>query len=529
MTIETPVLVVGGSLNGLSTALLLSHHGIRPLVVERHAGTTVQYKFRGISPRCMEIYRSVGIEEEIRANQTASQTEELATVRNLSDPEVRWGGPAWPDMSALCAPAQATCDQDRLEPILRAHAAQRGADIRFNTEMLEFEQDDSGVRARIKDHQSGAEEMVEARYMVAADGHGGTIRQQLGIAQSGTDRLQHWMNIIFETDLAPLLQGRRFTSCFVTDLNASILPRDNGGRWLLALQYAPDKGERPEDFGESRCIDLVQKAAGRSDISVRLVDARPWEVAALVADRFRQGRVFLVGDAAHVMPPTGAFGGNTGIQDGDNLAWKLAAVLKGQADASLLDSYDRERLPVVRHTVAQAVARLAQWFKDASGRLPEPAPIVDYPDVVFGYLYPDGALVQEPTLEDAAFEDPFHPTGRPGSRAPHLTLEIAGQTVPVHDLFGRGFVLLAGRQGSAWCEAAEQLAKAGVPITCHQLEAKAGPHDPARRWAPLHGVSDSGAVLVRPDGMIAWRARELAGDAAKALGHAVSTIGLRRA
>ena len=137
------------------------------------------------------------------------------------------------------------------------------------------------------------------------------------------------MNIIFETDMPPTIDGRRFTSCFVMDINAALVPRDDG-RWLLSLQYLPEKGERPEDFDAARCRDLVVRAAGRSDITAELVDARPWEVAAHIADRFSKGRSFLIGDAAHLMPPPGAFGGNSGIHDAHNLAWKLAMVIRAK-------------------------------------------------------------------------------------------------------------------------------------------------------------------------------------------------------
>ncbi|HEX6965252.1 MAG TPA: FAD-dependent monooxygenase [Gemmatimonadaceae bacterium] len=534
MATETSILIVGGSLNGLSLALLLAQHGVRCLVVERHAATTVQYKFSGISPRSMEIYRSLGIEDEIRANRTGDQAAgAIARARNLSDPDIEWMmASAWPDTSDISPTAAATCDQDRLEPILRAHAERRGADIRFHTELVDFEQDAREVRARIRHLGTGDEESVVADYMVGADGAHGSIRDALGIARHGPGPLQHWMNLIFETDLEPFLAGRRFTSCFVTDVNGSILPREDPDRWMLAVPYVPERGERPEQFDAAYCRELVRRAAGRHDVRADLVDARQWEVAGYVADRYRDGRVFLVGDSAHVIPPTGGFSGNTGIHDAHNLAWKLAAVVHGRASASLLDSYDRERRPVAEATLAQALARLAAWFKDPTKRLPPAVPIVDDYRVVFGYVYPSGAFVADASVPSARlaqgiFEDPRAPSSRPGARAQHVVLDDDGSPLSTLDLFGSGFVLLAGSRGASWCEAVRRMASSQLDIHCHRIAPDGDLHDVAGRWNALYGVRDDGAVLVRPDGYIAWRSPSAANDPEAMLTEVLSRIGMR--
>jgi putative polyketide hydroxylase len=502
---KTSVLIVGGSLNGLTMALLLAHHGVRCLVVERHPSTTVQYKFRGISPRSMEIYRSLGIEAEIRQQQVASHSEGLVRAKNLSDPDPQWGGPAWPDVSEIGISPYATCDQDQLEPILIKHARALGADIRFGTELVHFEQELDGVRARTRDIESGEERTVVADYLVAADGANGSIRETLGIPQHGPGELQHWMNIIFKTDLPHALQGRPFTSAFVTDVNGTILPRDNDGHWLLAVQHSPKLGERVEDFDDAHCSALIRKAAGRSDFNISIIDARSWEVAGYVADRFRDGRAFLVGDNAHRMPPTGGFGGNTGIHDAHNLAWKLAMVLNGKADQGLLDSYDPERRPIAEATMAQALARLSAWFKDLSQRLPPPVPIVDEYHVVFGQVYRDGAFIPERDIAPAPFEDPKHPSGRPGSRAPHVVIARKKERLSIFDLFGRGFVLLTGSKGESWQKAAQEfIRQSSAEITSYRIGSDI--EDLEGRWCEKYGVTDAGAVLVRPDGIVAWRA-----------------------
>jgi 2-polyprenyl-6-methoxyphenol hydroxylase-like FAD-dependent oxidoreductase len=334
----TSVLIVGGSLNGLSAALLLAHRGVPCIVVERHPRTSIQYKFRGISPRTMEIYRSLGIEDEIRARHAIDdRSASVARMKNLADAEIHWQGIPWSDTSDLGPTPAATCDQDQLEPILRAHAERLGADIRFNTELTGFVQGADGVAARVRERSAGVEQSVRAGYLIAADGTRSPVREALGIGRHGPGVLQHWMNVIFETDLPTTLDGRPVRSVFVTDINGTFVPRGDG-RWLMAVQYVPERGERPEDFTPDRCRDLIRRAAGRSDLPVQIVDARPWEAAAAIADRFCNARVFLVGDSAHVMPPTGGFGGNTGVQDAFNLAWKLDAVIRRAAGPRLLDT-----------------------------------------------------------------------------------------------------------------------------------------------------------------------------------------------
>jgi 2-polyprenyl-6-methoxyphenol hydroxylase-like FAD-dependent oxidoreductase len=449
----------------------------------------------------MEIYRSAGIEAEIRARRTG-ETGEVARAKNLSDPDIVLMGNAWKATSDLSLAAAATCDQDRLEPILRAHAERHGAEVRFNTEMVACEQDDTEVRVRVRDLATGREETVAAPYLVAADGIAGSMRERAGVGRQGPGVLPHWMNLIFNTDLDPYIKGKRVQSCFVTDVNGSIVPRND--RWLLAVQYQPERGERPEHFDENKTADLVRKAAGRQDVKVELVDARDWQVAAFLIDRFSAGRVFFIGDAAHAMPPTGGFGGNTGIHDAHNLAWKMAYVLNGWADPALLGTYDRERRRVAECTLAQALARLAAWFKDPSKRLPPPERIVDDSNIIFGQIYPSDVPASEGQQPDQAFEDPRHPSARPGTRAPHFVLETGGVREGIHDLTGRDFILLIAPEGQPWADAARLIGRSGeVPLRSILLGDDA--RDVAGRFCALYRVERDGAVLVRPDGFIAWR------------------------
>ena len=509
MEAKTPVLIVGGGLNGLTAAALLACQGVHCMVVERHPDTSIQYKFAGISPRSMEIFRGLGLEEEIRAKRTGDQQAGgIARGKNLADPDIQWGGPAWLDASPFSPCQPATCDQHVLEPILRRRADELGADVRFNTEFLSLEQDDEAVRARIRDLATCEETTVTADYLVAADGAGGTLREMLGVGLHGPGTLQHWINIIFDTDMSDEIGGKRFTSCFVTDLNATLTPRP-GGRWLLALQYFSEKGETPEDFNAERTRVLVRKAAGR-DVRADLVDARAWMVAAQVADSFRKGRAFLIGDSAHLMPPTGAFGGNSGIHDADNLAWKLAMVIRGEADAGLLDSYDSERRPLIEATLAQALARLQKWFKDPAGKLPPVVEIVEDYDVVFGQRYDAGALIPEGPPPDHPFEPFRELSGRPGTRLPHIALEGDRSTLDLP--VGRPLLLTGNAD---WFAAARELAEAGAPLEVSS---------PDGEWQSRVGIGQGGALLVRPDGFVAWRAKNGRSASRAELGRVLGTI-----
>src|ERR1043166_4337998 len=195
MESTTSVLIVGGSLNGLTIAMLLARRGVRCVVVERHPRTSILYKFRGISPRSMEIYRGAGIEAEIRARDLIDdRSAYVGRMRNLADSEVSWQGIPWSDTTDISPTTAATCDQDQLEPILRAHAERHGADVRFNTELVSFTQTPQDVVARIRDRATRRDATVRARYLIGADGAQSTVREALGIHRHGPGVLQHWMN-----------------------------------------------------------------------------------------------------------------------------------------------------------------------------------------------------------------------------------------------------------------------------------------------------------------------------------------------
>jgi hypothetical protein len=252
------------------------------------------------------------------------------------------------------------------------------------------------------------------------------------------------------------------------------------------------------DTSERRLIELVRAGVGVPDLPVRIDGYTRWRATAAVARHFREGRIFIVGDAAHLMPPNGGFGGNTGIHDAHNLAWKLALVLKGQADDRLLDSYAVERRPVAQFTVEQAftryVERTAPWLKT----MHQTEPLAPDFDIELGYLYPPATGIHA---------DPRVTRGTPGSRAPHVWLTRSGERVSTLDLFGN-HVLLAGPEGGAWQGAASSLAgmSNAVPVDAYRVGADLS--DPQGAFVDAYGISPGGASLVRPDGFVLWRSRE---------------------
>ncbi|MFI8965394.1 FAD-dependent monooxygenase [Streptomyces sp. NPDC053493] len=516
-TEQTPVLIVGGAVVGLSTALFLARRGIRPLLVERHPGALGHPRARVINPRTVEIFRAAGLEEEIFADRSlTSELSEKLMVRaeTLAGPEI-FSAPMQdeaPELTSEVTPCTwCSIDQDRLERLVARRATELGAEVRWSTELAGFEQTDDGVVATLRDTATGEETTVHAQYLIGADGVRSTVRERLGIAVEGPGTLIHTVSVVFKADLTAPLRGRDLGLGYFDqpDTGTLLMPLD-GSRWVFYTPYHPERGERLEDFDEARCIDAIRAAVGVPDLHVEGLEVQVektgqkilgFEISAGLAERYREGRAFLVGDAAHTMPPTGAFGAATGIQDADNLAWKLAAVLDRTAGPALLDSYEAERRPVARFTIDYALAELQERSHDGQddGR-------VSYAAAILGQRYPSGALLPEdgdgtelpPALDPRTL-------GRPGTRAPHVTVRCRGKELSSLDLFGEAPVLLTGPKGTGWEHAAGPAAqRLGVDLDVYRIGAEYVT-DPAGDWAERYGVGPEGAVLVRPDGFVAWR------------------------
>jgi 2-polyprenyl-6-methoxyphenol hydroxylase-like FAD-dependent oxidoreductase len=483
VTQEVPVLIVGGSLVGLSTAAFLAWHGVECLAVERHAGTAIHPRAAHFNQRTIEIYRSFGLEDAIveAAAKEFVQDGAIMSVESLAGRELEWFFRNINEgVEDLSPSRQLFITQKGLEPILLAHAQELGARVEYSCECVALEQDADGVTARLADGRS-----VRARYVVAADGSRSPVRERLGLRLQGRGSFSKSLTIYFRADARPLIGDRNLSVVYVFNpaVYGFLRFELDAQAGFLAASKAIDANGDPtsdlwDDTSEERCRELVQAALG-ADVPVEIENVQPWSASADSAERYQDGRIFLAGDAAHQMPPNGGFGGNTGVADAHNLAWKLAFVLRGDAAPALLDTYDAERRPVGAFTAEQAytryVVRLAPELKSD-----DLTPYVDDPPITLGRRYRSPAILEE-RGDDAPHEHPRAGTGRPGFRAPHV--DLGGRSTL--DLFGRDFVLLS--------------ASGDWPDAVRVDEAV----------AERYGIGLEGASLVRPDGYVAWRTRLL--------------------
>ena len=516
---EIPVLIVGGGLVGLSTAMFLAQHGIRSVAVERMKAPSTLPRAAFFHMRTFELFRSAGIEEEVRRQSEKEFTPDGAVVGvvSLTKQQVRQFIPSLNEGVGDLSPCRRWfVSQPGLEPILRRRAEEVGASVVNGQEVVAAEQDGEGVTATLREVDSGAEQTLRARYLVVAEGARSPIREQLGIRMSGHGVFSNSLTIYFRADLSPYLSGRNFSIIYVNnpELGGFFRLEKTSRRGFLGVNTVGDPLTDPQaasnaavDTSERRQIELVRAAAGVPDLEIELEGCARWRAAADVAERFRDRRIFIAGDAAHVMPPTGGFGGNTGVHDAHNLAWKLALVLRGAAGPALLDSYEAERKPVCWFTVDQAYTRYVTRTAPYLGVKNYSPPADDF-DIELGYLYRSAAVQTEPGSPEL-HEHPQQSRGRPGSRAPHLWIEKDGRRISTLDLLRDGFTLLVGSDGAAWLEAT-QAARGAIPQLPLHAEMVDDPRFPA-----AYGLTETGASLVRPDGFVAWRAPKR--DAAGAL------------
>ena len=511
---ETPqVLIVGGGIVGLSTSLFLSWRGISSLLVERHPGTAIHPRIPGLAQPTMEMFRNVGIEEAIHQVEAPfNMSGNVLMVESLVGQEF---DVLQENVDALfigdSSPARGSqIAQDLLEPILRAQAERLGGDLRFGTELVAFEQDEDGITATIRERESSNTRKVRARYLVAADGGHSGVRQQVGIGQHGKS-LWSAVSIIFEADLLELFRERHAVMCFIANdnlANAALVPYQGSAArpdlYRLDVPFDPEE-ETLADYPEARCLALIRAAVGIPDLAARIKTVLTYDACELVADRFQQGRIFLVGDAARTQPPSGGLGGATGIAEAYNLTWKLAAVLRGEAGEALLATYDAERRPQADYTAEQVALLSQQRRTEGSAGI-----TVDTFTLVMGYRYSAGAFVHEAGAENLPLlKHPDQWKGQPGTHAPHLMLEREGKPVSTRDLFGPHFVLLVGPDGGAWKAAARSAREAlHLPLDIYQIGGEAADLiDTGNSFCEAYGIATTGAALVRPDGFIGWRSR----------------------
>ncbi len=496
---EVPILVVGAGLAGLSTAVFLGLHEVGATVVDRHPSTSNQPKARGQMPAIMEAFRAAGLADEIVAAMPPGRPEMTIVIcESVVGRVLTSFSEALEDYPALSPAPVGMASQQRTETALARRAAELGAELRFSTRLESLTQDEGCVHAVLTDLRTGERYGLRSRYLVAADGHRGSIAAHAGITTRSRAAFGHSTTTSFTADIADRLPDSAVLMYYVQNPAlpggaGAFVSTDLPGEYVAAFPADPDRTDQ-------QTRELIREMLGL-DVEITTEGSNTWEIAHRVADRLSAGRVFLAGDAAHLMPPTGGQGGNTAMLDALHLAWKLAAVIKGQAGPGLLAGHNDEHLPYGTAVADWQFANMIERQRPDLVVEDRPAP-VDPLALMFGYRRPSGAFVLESGSDGELFEDPRKPSGRPGTRAPHVALRRGADEVSTRELCFRGFVLLSEDEG--WVAAARQVAtERGLRLDAHQIGAEL--IDPDGTWTQTYGVSRSGAVLIRPDGVIGWR------------------------
>lgn len=565
--IKVPVLIVGGGACGLTSSIFLSDLGIENLLVERHKSTSHLPKAHYLNQRTMEIFRQHGVAESIEKVGCPIDNMSRVTWRTSFggdgplDGKIiyqidAFGGGSLKETYTNDGPILSNnYPQLRFEPLLRKHAEERKAGkLLFSHELVRFSQDESGVTAVIKNLESNEEFTVKADYMIAADG-GKTVGKALGVKMEGPTNLLNMVSTHFTADLSPWWDERTLLT-FLTNPEAGhswssggmakMGPTwDKSEEYVIHFMFGPDDPAKfDKETMEPRVRELLKLP---DDMDLQIHQISSWILEGVLADRYQFDKIFIAGDAAHRHPPTTGLGMNTAIQDAHNLAWKLAAVIKGKAGASLLDSYEPERRPIGMRNVDWAMFTFLNHFvQDAGLGLVPGAPVEqnraafellfsDTPmgrtrrqrvketfdtqrtefhahDIEMGFVYEKGALV--PDGSEAPESDPmgsrYIPTSRPGHRLPHAWLVNGEKEVSTLDFTGasENFVLLTGEAGGAWINAAKAVGdKLGISIATAKIGGNGNWQDKTGNWAKNGGVNADGAVLVRPDHHVAFRSK----------------------
>jgi 2,4-dichlorophenol 6-monooxygenase len=581
---EVPVLIVGGGGAGLTASMLLARQDVEHLLVSARPQTSDLPKAHVLNQRAMEVLDDVGVAQAITERGTPpDQMAATAFYAGLAGPGPEsgrrlarlesWGaGGADENWRAASPWLQQNLPQIRLEPLLKARADELSPGrVRFGHELIGLEQDGKGVRAAIRDDASGRDYVVRCQYLLGADG-GRRVAGLVGVQYEGLGVLTQTATLHVSADFSPWAPDPDVLIRWIFSPQAGVLvvmvpmgPDRWGPRseeWVIHLNYPVGD---PRAQSDAQVEADARKALGIPDLPMKIHKVTRWSVDAVLASAFRASRVFLLGDAAHRHPPTGGLGLTSAIHDAQNLCWKLALVLGGHASPALLDTYEAERRPVDERNAQRSLENAVNHFEIAAmlgvspDRTPEQnmrqlrrmwsgrpedaahrsavlramrAQSMEFSElnVEFGYCYQSAAVVPDGSAAPASADDVrvYQPSTRPGAPLPHAWVDDEdGNRRPVKDLVAPGrFLLIAGEDGHAWCDAARQLAaEAGVPLDAVRIGHLDGDyHDPRCSWLRHRQIAASGAILVRPDRFIAWRCAAGGGDPRAALADALSQI-----
>ncbi|MBA2650167.1 MAG: FAD-dependent monooxygenase [Legionella sp.] len=344
-------------------------------------------------------------------------------------------------------------------------------------------------------------------------------------------------SVYCEFDISQWTQHRISAGFFFTNpnlLGRSLFTAYGKNRWIVGMHFKPENTK--EDFSDEYCNNEIRRVLDIPDLKIKIINKSFWTMTAQIAQQYRHGRIFLVGDAAHRLPPTGGLGMNTGIADAHNLAWKLAFVLKYNASDALLDTYYDERAPIAKRNIEWSTENAKRFFdifkaiqagdhETLKIKLHEQQKNLNYEGLDLGFIYHSKALKSETSQTISLLPDQYIPTTLPGSRAPHVHLIKDGKNISTLDLFEKTFVLLISSQGDPWRIAMNQLAKTfSFPITVYEISPHGDLTDSENTWHDIYSISKSGVVLVRPDGHVAWRKKGMVADPKTELEKCLETI-----
>jgi 2-polyprenyl-6-methoxyphenol hydroxylase-like FAD-dependent oxidoreductase len=520
-----PVLVIGGGPVGLALAGDLGWRGIACTLVEQTDGSIYQPRMDLVGIRTMEFCRRWGLVPAVEGSPyPRDYAQDNIYLTSLTGYEL--GRERFPGIGQAPPPKESPqrrerCPQNMFDPILRAFAAsQKNVALRYRTRLVSFTQNADLVTAVVENAETGTREEIPARYIVGCDGARSLVRETLGIAMQGNPVLTYTTNVIFRCPHLLSLhdKGKAYRHIFIGPEGtwSTIVAINGRDEWRFSIIG----GSEQRDYTTDDIRAAIRCAVGR-DFEFEILSVLPWVRRELIAERYRGGRGFIAGDAAHVMSPTGGFGMNTGIQDVVDLSWKLAAVIEGWGGDRLLDSYSIERQPIGTRNVTEASGNLRRMLSVP----PHPDLLDDTPQGAatrakvgrefsetmrrewftlgahLGYRY-EGSPILWPDGTAAPPDDPraYVPTARPGHRAPHAFLADGRSTL---DLFGCGFALISfGADAAEAAPLLEAAKQRHLPLT---FTAVAEPH--------IAALYQRKFVLVRPDGHVAWRGDHTPEDA----------------
>ena len=562
---QTDVLVVGTGPMGATTALALATYGVRVHVVNRYNWTANTPRAHITNQRAMEVLRDLGVEQEARRDATPWEwMGDTLFTTSLAGPEIArlrtWGTGDERVGDYLQASPCPMMDlpQDQMEPLLVKNAVARGAIFSFNTEYLSHEQDTSGVTVKLRDLLTGREYQVRASYLVGADGAKSKVMDDAGLKVEGQLARAATAYVLFTADLTRYVAHRPSILYWMVTSDASFGEIGMGllraikpwNQWIAGWGFDMSKGE--PDFSPEEVKRKVRALVGDPDLEFKIDSTSVWYVNQAHAPVYSSGRVFCGGDAVHRHPPSSGLGSNTCMQDAFNLAWKLAFVVKGHAGEQLLDSYTLERAPVGAQIVNRAnqsrldYAPLQQAFRKAGAPDPLAAGIDELADpgaagiarrsalaealklknyefnaqgVELNQRCVSEAVIPEPDATEEVWKrDPqlhVQPTTRPGAKLPHAWLVGEdGRRVSTLDLTGKGKVsLVTGIAGRAWADAAKEM---DLPFLRTVVIGGPTAQDVYCSWHAVREIEEAGALLVRPDGVVAWRQQAWVADSAQA-------------